>query len=65
MQKIIMKHTTRPLPSTFTPTSEDCSESVKKGVVSADEYKLDYASCIGSLMYLSETRLEISFIVDT
>jgi hypothetical protein len=33
----------------------DCSETEEKAAILMDEYKLDYASCIGSLIYLSQT----------
>ena len=53
-----------PLPSDFVPTAEDCSEFEEKSAALSDEYKLDYSSCIGSLIYLSQTRTDIIFAVN-
>jgi hypothetical protein len=60
---ITRRHTT-PLPSNFVPTLEDCSETEEKAMVLSEEYKLDFASCIGSLIYLSKTRVDITFTVN-
>jgi hypothetical protein len=62
-KNISRKHTI-PLPSVFIPTSEDCLETEKKATELVEEYKLDYASCIGSLIYLSQTRTDIIFAVN-
>jgi hypothetical protein len=43
---------------------EDCSETEEKAMVLSEEYKLDFASCIGSLIYLSKTRVDITFTVN-
>jgi hypothetical protein len=59
---ITTKHTI-PLPATFASISEDCLESEEKSAELAEEYKLDYASCIGSLIYLSQTCSDILFAV--
>lgn len=53
-----------PLPTDFVATSEDCSESEEKATELGGEYELDYASCIGSLIYLSQTRTDILFAVN-
>lgn len=39
-------------------------ETEKKATELVEEYKLDYASCIGSLIYLSQTRTDIIFAVN-
>jgi hypothetical protein len=62
-KNVSRKHTI-PLPCDFVPTSEDCSESEEKAAILVEEYKLDYASCIGSLIYLSQTRTDIIFAVN-
>jgi hypothetical protein len=62
-KNVSRKHTI-PLPCDFVPTSEDCSETEEKAAILMDEYKLDYASCIGSLIYLSQTRPDIIFAVN-
>jgi hypothetical protein len=62
-KNVSRKHTS-PLPCEFIPTSEDCSETEEKAATLMDEYKLDYASCIGSLIYLSQTRSDIIFAVN-
>jgi len=62
-KNVSRKHTI-PLPCDFVPTSEDCSETEEKSEILMDEYKLDYASCIGSLIYLSQTRSDIIFAVN-
>jgi hypothetical protein len=48
-KNVVRRHTI-PLPCEFIPTADDCSESEEKAAVLAEEYKLDYASCIGSLI---------------
>jgi hypothetical protein len=62
-KSVLRKHTI-PLPSDFFPTSEDCSETEEKAAELVEDYKLDYASCIGSLIYLSHTRTDILFAVN-
>jgi hypothetical protein len=62
-KNVSRKHTI-PLPCDFVPTSEDCSETEEKAAILMDEYKLDYASCIGSLIYLSQTQSDIIFAVN-
>jgi hypothetical protein len=62
-KNVSRKHTI-PLPCDFVPTSEDCSESEDNAALLVEEYKLDYASCIGSLIYLSQTRTDIIFAVN-
>ena len=52
------------IPSDFISTSEDCLESEEKATILEEEYKLDYASSIGSLICLSQTRTDILFAVN-
>jgi len=62
-KNVSRKHTI-PLPCNFISTSEDCSETEEKTAILVEEYKLDYASCIGSLIYLSQTRTDNIFAVN-
>jgi len=62
-RNITRKHTI-PLPTDFVATSEDCSKSEEKAAILSKEYKLDYASCIGSLIYVSQARTDILFAVN-
>jgi hypothetical protein len=62
-KKIINHHST-PLPLDFTPTSEDCSADEDASKLLEQEYNIEYASCIGSLIYLAMTRCDITFAVN-
>jgi transposase InsO family protein len=48
----------------FIPTSDDCSEDEAKAQALAMEYNIDFASCVGSLIYLGMTRTDISYAVN-
>jgi hypothetical protein len=54
----IRQHET-PLLSGFVPTSDDCSRTENESKELETLYNIDYASCIGSLIYLSMTRTDI------
>ncbi len=61
--KVTRCHET-PLVLDFIPTADDCSateEEVKQLSVS---YNIDYASCIGSLIYLGMTRGDIVYAIN-
>ncbi len=62
-KNVTRKHTI-PLLTDFAATSEDCSKSEENAATLGEEYKLDYASCIGSFIYLSLTRTDILFAVN-
>jgi hypothetical protein len=62
-KKIISHHST-PLPLDFIPTSEDCSVDEDASKLLEQEYNIEYASCIGSLIYLAMTRCDITFAVN-
>ncbi len=62
-KKVLTAHTT-PLPSDFIPSTADCSQDEAKAKQLALEYNIDYASCIGSLIYLGMTRVDIVFAVN-
>ncbi len=53
-----------PLSLEFIPTSDDCSENEAKAQELATEYNIDFASCVGSLIYLGMTRTDISYAVN-
>ena len=57
------KITNRPLPSDFIETKKDCSESDSDVEQLSTEYRIDYPSVIGSLIYLLNTRPDITFAV--
>jgi hypothetical protein len=56
-------HTT-PLPSGFIPSTEDLSNNETAAKQLAEEYNIDYASCIGSQIYLGMTRTDILYAVN-
>ena len=62
-KNVTRKHTI-PLPTEFVATSEDCSKSEEIAAELVEEYKFDYASCIGSMIYLSQTRTNIIYAVN-
>jgi hypothetical protein len=49
------------LPITFVPTKKDCADTPENSSLLQTEYNLDYASCVGSLIYLSNTRPDLTF----
>jgi len=53
----------RPLPHDFVATKADCSTTDQEVGLLSQEYRLDYPSVIGSLIYLMNTRPDISFAV--
>jgi hypothetical protein len=61
--KNLRQHDT-PLPSGFTPTSEDCSSSEEEARNLELQYNIDFASCVGSLIYLGMTQTDILFAVN-
>jgi hypothetical protein len=62
-KKVVTVHST-PLPSDFIPSVVDCSVDESLSQQLAVEYNIDYASCIGSLIYLGMTRVDIIFAVN-
>ena len=52
------------LPADFMPTIEDKAKTMEESKKLQEAYNIDYASCIGSLIYLSYTRPDISFAVN-
>ena len=53
-----------PLPLDIIPTSDDCSLSEEAVSKLEEEFNIEYASCIGSLIYLTMTRTDILFAVN-
>jgi hypothetical protein len=53
-----------PLPFPFLPSSDDCSVDENAVAKLEEEYNIEYASCIGSLIYLTMTRTGILFAVN-
>ena len=51
------------LPSEFVATKEDCSKNDKHILELSEEYRIDYLSAIGSLIYSLNTRLNLAFAV--
>lgn len=62
-KKVPNQHST-PLALDFVPTSEDCSVDENASKLLEQEYNFEYASCIGSLIYLAMTRCDITFAVN-
>jgi transposase InsO family protein len=58
--KVDRVHNT-PLPLDFVPTSDDCSASEEAVKLLEQEYNIDFASCVGSLIYLGMTRCDIVY----
>ena len=54
--KISAREITSILPTSFVPTKQDCSETLEEASRLQEEYNIDYASCVGSLIYLVNTR---------
>jgi hypothetical protein len=59
-----IRHHTTPLPLDFIPTSDDCSVDEREAELLQTEYNIDFASCVGSLIYLGMTRVDISYAVN-
>jgi hypothetical protein len=60
----ITRHHDAPLPSGFIATVDDCSASEDESQQLSEGFNIDFASCIGSLIYLSMTRTEIIYAVN-
>jgi hypothetical protein len=62
-KNVTQTHTT-PLPSGFVPSLEDLSPTDDDAHTLSIEYKIDFRSCIGSLIYLTLTRTDILYAVN-
>jgi hypothetical protein len=61
--KNLRQHDT-PLPSGFIPTADDCSAKEEDAKELELQYNIDFASCVGSLIYLGMTRTDILYAVN-
>jgi hypothetical protein len=61
--KNIRQHDT-PLSIDFIPTSDDCSATDEDATKLGIMYNIDFASCIGSLIYLGMTRMDITYAIN-
>jgi hypothetical protein len=61
--KVDRIHTT-PLPLDFVPTSDNCSKNEEDAKLLELKYNVDFASCVGSLIYLRMTRCDIVYAVN-
>lgn len=48
----------------FIPTSDNCSTSKNETKKLSEEFNVDFASCVGSLIYLGMTHMDISYAVN-
>jgi hypothetical protein len=62
--KKALHHHSTPLALGFVQTSEDCSINEDASKLLEWEYKFEYTSCIGSLIYLAMTRCNITYAVN-
>ena len=53
----------RPLRADFIASKIDCSKDEKEVYQLSEEYRIDYSSSIGSLIYLLNTRPDLTFAV--
>ena len=53
-----------PLPSTFKATKTDLAQSEEESITVQEEFNIDFAACVGCLIYLSYTRPDIIFAVN-
>jgi len=53
-----------PLPAGITPTNDDCSNSEEEAENVTTQYNIDFASCVGLLIYLGMMRTDILFAVN-
>ncbi len=61
--KSIRRHET-PFAIDFIPSSDDCSATEEDAKKLAAEYNIDFASCVGSLIYLGMMRTDIVYAVN-
>ena len=60
---VTREHST-PLPLDFIPSADDNSVDETAAGVLSSEFNLDFASCVGALIYLALSRLDISHAVN-
>ena len=62
--KVVSRLHATPLPLDFTPTVDELSADEATANKLMEEYNLDFASCVGALIYLALTRTDIIFAVN-
>ena len=62
-KKVVQFHNSS-LPAIFVPSSADNYTDLTQVGLLQEEYNIDYASCIGALIYLSQTCTDILFAVN-
>ena len=62
-ESVSVENVKRPLPSDFVATVQDCSTSATEVAALTKEYRMEYPSVIGSLIYLLNSRPDICFAV--
>ena len=62
-ESVSVENVKRPLPSDFVATVQDCSTSAAEVAALTKEYRMEYPSVIGSLIYLLNSRPDICFAV--
>jgi len=60
---VVREHTT-PLPLEFIPTADDNSPNEAAAGELSNEFNLDFGSCVGALIYLALTRVDICHAVN-
>jgi hypothetical protein len=63
-RKKILSFHPMPLPSNFIPSVADCAVDEVTSKQLSIEYNIDYASCVGSLIYLGMTSADIVYAVN-
>eukprot|EP00590_Aulacoseira_subarctica_P007531 CAMPEP_0172413906 /NCGR_PEP_ID=MMETSP1064-20121228/456_1 /TAXON_ID=202472 /ORGANISM="Aulacoseira subarctica , Strain CCAP 1002/5" /LENGTH=176 /DNA_ID=CAMNT_0013150305 /DNA_START=198 /DNA_END=724 /DNA_ORIENTATION=- len=59
--KVVLRFHATPLPLDFIPTVDELSADEATANKLMEEYNLDFASCVGALIYLALTRTDIIF----
>ena len=49
------------LPTSFVPSKKDCPETPEESSIMQQEFNVDYASCVGSLIYISNTHPDMTY----
>jgi len=62
--KKVPKHHSCLLTQDILPSIDDCLKSLEIALKMQEEYNIDYASCVGALIYLSYIRPDILFAVN-
>ena len=52
------------IPMDFEASIQDCSKTSEQAEMLQQEFNIDFASCVGALIYLSYTRPDITFAVN-